>query len=308
MLHAENNFIRSIELDANYAPAHEGLARVLLEKGQLHEAALHVNRALQLDSGWLPAQLLKGRIELQRGNYEKAVSLLRQTIAKSKTAKATGNRKEMMASALYWIGVARFRQGNWAEAERVFAAYLRIDPSNGSAKEYWQQAAENRKLLEDKPEWIRELTLKPEITRGQLALLLYNTLLPMLKKNNADSALFGSGFANNDSLIVCELNKFNLMPLYPDSTFKAGKKAVRGDLALALGQVLNGGETKTASVQPMVFDDVARVFPFYAYVNRLVALQIMLPVNEHVFGTHRPLNGLEALRAIEKTKLIVRKR
>ena len=301
---AEDDFERALELDAGYAPAHEGLGRILIEEGRLHEAALHVNRALQLDSTWMPALVLKGRIEIIKGNYEKAAATFQKTIAKARRLNAFEDKKQQAASALFWIGVARYKQSHWQEAERVLAKYLQLNPSNRKADSLYRQAKQNSQLLMGKSAGVRSLAGQKVLKRGQLAVLCYETLLPILPKPDESCPKIAKDIMPQDSLYEAfeELSRRGLLEPYPDSTFKPQKPAERGDLALLLGRLLQQNIPDTMESNLKDFKDVARIYPFYAYVNRLVEFDIMPAVNGYSFAPHRVISGLEALKAIEKTK------
>ena len=305
---AENDFERALELDAHYAPAHEGLGRIFLGEDRLYEAALHVNRAIQLDSIWMPALLLKGRIELCKGNYEKAVAILQETIAKARELKALENKNQLTASALFWIGVSRYEQGNWEEAERILEKFLQLKPSNKKANMYYQKAKQNSRLLMGKSDGVRTLAAQKVLTRGQLAALFYETLLPVLPPTDDSFRIIVKDITWQDPLyeVFQELSQRGLLETYPDSTFKPQRPAERGDLVLLLGRLLQQTMPDTLTGSPKIYTDVARVYPFFAYVNRLVVLNILPSVSEHTFMPHRVLSGLEALMAIEKTKKVLK--
>ncbi|HID38525.1 MAG TPA: tetratricopeptide repeat protein [Calditrichaeota bacterium] len=305
---AENDFKRALELDPEYAPAHEGLGRILLEEGRLHEAALHIDRALELDKAWMPALMLKGRLYLLRGDYNISIAVLKDIIKRVKDLEALEDKKKLTASALYWIGVAHFEQKGWQKAENIFSELLRINPDDEHAKKMLREASYYAQLIQGKSERVKQMVLQKTIKRGELALLIYEILVPTLGMANDSSGVVAKDIAPAEPLynVLKELSTLGLMLPYPDSTFKPQTIAERGDLVLVLGRVLDRTEPHTIDTNRVDFLDVPHIFPFYSYVNRIVTLNIMSSVDEQHFVPRRPLSGLEALEAIEKTKAILK--
>lgn len=75
---ARRSFIASLALarrsGIDFAPPHEGMARVLLEQGKLDEATYEANAALELDRQWTPTYLVLGRIAEREKNPELALA------------------------------------------------------------------------------------------------------------------------------------------------------------------------------------------------------------------------------------------
>ncbi|MCJ7457957.1 MAG: tetratricopeptide repeat protein, partial [candidate division Zixibacteria bacterium] len=70
---AEREFRRAIELNPNYATAHQWFARLLLNLGRTSEAIEETNKALELDPLSLINNLAAGYVYLDAGREDKAV-------------------------------------------------------------------------------------------------------------------------------------------------------------------------------------------------------------------------------------------
>lgn len=66
--------LRARQSGIDFAPPHEGLARVLLEQGKLDDATYEANAAVELDRRWTPGYLVLGRIAEREKNPELALA------------------------------------------------------------------------------------------------------------------------------------------------------------------------------------------------------------------------------------------
>lgn len=66
--------LRARQSGIDFAPPHEGLARVLLEQGKLDDATYEANAAVELDRQWTPSYLVLGRIAEREKNPELALA------------------------------------------------------------------------------------------------------------------------------------------------------------------------------------------------------------------------------------------
>lgn len=75
---AEREFRRSIQLNPDYAPAHQWFANALATEGRLPEALKEINRAEQIDPASNAIMADKGLILLELGRTDDALGLLKQ--------------------------------------------------------------------------------------------------------------------------------------------------------------------------------------------------------------------------------------
>ena len=77
---AEEEFRRAIELDPNYATAHQWYAEYLAGMGRFDEAKPEMRRALELDSTSIMLNLMMGWVSLKARDYDAAIEQYRQTL------------------------------------------------------------------------------------------------------------------------------------------------------------------------------------------------------------------------------------
>ena len=77
---AERGFQRAIELNPNYAPAHQWYSHLLMAKGKTSESIAEARRAAELDPLSLPANMNLGWQYYWARNYDLAVEHLRKTL------------------------------------------------------------------------------------------------------------------------------------------------------------------------------------------------------------------------------------
>ncbi len=106
---ADVEFRRAIELDPDYAPAHQWFAFLLVSQGRFDDALVESHTALELDSGSVSARRSLGWMYYYSRRYERAVYHLERTIALNPTADETYR----------ILGLALAQQGDYAASEQV---------------------------------------------------------------------------------------------------------------------------------------------------------------------------------------------
>ncbi|BAX81436.1 hypothetical protein ALGA_3136 [Labilibaculum antarcticum] len=82
---AEREFKRAIELNTNYATAHQWYAEYLGAVGKIDEAIEEINKALELDPLSVTMHSMSGVYHYQRGYYEQALALHQTVLDMDKT-------------------------------------------------------------------------------------------------------------------------------------------------------------------------------------------------------------------------------
>lgn len=82
---AEREFKRAIELNTNYATAHQWYAEYLGAVGKIDEAIKEINKALELDPLSVTMHSMSGVYHYQRGYYEQALALHQTVLDMDKT-------------------------------------------------------------------------------------------------------------------------------------------------------------------------------------------------------------------------------
>ena len=115
--------VKSIALNAAFAPAHNQLGLLELQAGQLTQAEEQLKLAISLDPQYAEAQSNLGVLYGQQGHNQQAEKLFRQ---------ATENNPQY-AQAFVNLGLVLASQGRFAEAEEELSHALQLRPGNASA-------------------------------------------------------------------------------------------------------------------------------------------------------------------------------
>jgi tetratricopeptide (TPR) repeat protein len=146
---AEQEFKLAIELNPNYAYAHECYASLLVSKGRFEEAIAEANRAQELDPFSLAISVKRGFILENARRYDEAIEQLRRVIAMDQnnfqahwvlghTYAASGRIDEAIAAsekaaalsrtpgALGFLGMCYGLAGRKAEANKILNELLEL--------------------------------------------------------------------------------------------------------------------------------------------------------------------------------------
>ncbi|MBA3560239.1 MAG: protein kinase, partial [Gemmatimonadaceae bacterium] len=142
---AEEEFLRAIERDSNYATAHQWYANFLAAMGRFEEAEREMRRAQALDPLLLIASAALGWVFYHQGDYERAAAQYRSTLERDSTftlahlwlgqsLEMLGRKDESLVSlqraatlsgegAIFVAALARLHavRGEHAEAERLLS-------------------------------------------------------------------------------------------------------------------------------------------------------------------------------------------
>jgi tetratricopeptide (TPR) repeat protein len=137
------HFRRALEINANYAPAHNAYGAVLLKRGKLKEAVNHFSRAVGIDPDYRDArENLRGALERLGRPGDRAQRLNQEAIglaAEGKLPAAAGKLAEALrlrpefAEAHYNLGNIVASQGKQGEAIAHFSEAVRIRPDYAEA-------------------------------------------------------------------------------------------------------------------------------------------------------------------------------
>jgi TolB-like protein len=107
---AEKDFKRAIELNPDYAPAHQEYAEYLTKKGRFEEALQEIKYAQELEPFSVIFHAIEGLILSYRRHYDQAIEKLKRVI----------NMDPELSQARNYLGWAYLRKGIYEEALAVF--------------------------------------------------------------------------------------------------------------------------------------------------------------------------------------------
>ncbi len=279
------------------ATARRRLAEVKLQVTEKHVAAGRSARALG-DQGTAAEEFrraLDAAPELAGLRIELADALVAQDDLAGATevlgADPAGDRQVLLR-----LGEVLGLRRDYAGALDAYRRVLSGNPQDPDAK---RRALEAREALElsSMPEEFQRIPAEPRITRADLAALLSTrvTALARLAPREPEVAVDISGSWARTHIL--KALSFDLLPLYPNHTFQPGATVRRGDLARAVGRVLELLHWPVAA--PPDISDMTRNNVYYDGVARAVSAGIMDLTPSGAFEAWRPVSGRDALDVIE---------
>jgi len=257
--------------------------RGALEAGDLDAAIACYQRALETapEVGGVRVEL--ANLLVKKGDNDQAIAVL----------EADGGQDRQVLNRLGEILV------DLKEYQRALQAYrqlLQRDPKDAEAARH---ALEIRSTLEflQMPEEYRRIAASPRITRADLAALLSVkvTALSKVTPGEARVAVDISGSWARDHII--KALSLDIMDVYPNHTFQPGAIVRRGDLAQAMGRILD--LLKWPQAPGPALKDVSPNNLVYAGAVRAVGTGLMDLTPDGAFEAWRPVSGQEAAAIIE---------
>ncbi len=138
---AEHHFLRAIECDGNFAPAHHLVAFYLRRHGKLKQALTMWRKFLELSpSGPLAGEARDCARQIEDPEYLKGVFQVgKDAVEAGQTTEAVRRLKEVVtkvpewASAWHWYGMALRRQKKYEESRVAAEKAVRLGPSDPDA-------------------------------------------------------------------------------------------------------------------------------------------------------------------------------
>ncbi len=330
---ARELFARALQGQDDYVPALAGSGAVALRQARFGEALTAYRRAATLspEDPRLRARLAEVKLQAT----EKAVAAAREALERQDVAEGLRQYHMALDAAPELAGVrlelaellvSRGQAGDAAEVLRAdplgdravlmrlgalseqlqdwsgaLSAYQRVLARDGRDAEAARRAAAARATLElsQMPEEYRRILDAPRLTRAELAALLSVKLgtLERLPVGQPGVAVDISGSWAREH--VLRMLSLGVMEVYPNHTFQPGATVRRGDLAAAVGRVLDLRRWPAGA--PPAISDMSRSNLFYAAAARVVAAGLMDLSAGGAFEPWRPVSGRDAADVIEAT-------
>jgi serine/threonine-protein kinase len=213
---AEKEFKRAIELNPNYASAHQWYCEYLRSMGRFDEAITEIKRAQQLDPLSLIVSTQVGQTYYVARRYDDAIAQLHKTIESDPNfSRAYGNlARAYMAKGMYEEAIEANRKGRLLrgmppEQVEKRAAALKEAYRKLGARGYWQKALE----LEQEEARKRNTEIsQAELARFQIRMGNKEQALDLLEKS------LESG--KHDPVLADLKNHPEWEPLYTDPRFQ----------------------------------------------------------------------------------------
>lgn len=206
-------------------------------------------------------------------------------------ADAREDRQVMLRLGEVLIGLQEYPQ-----ALDVYRRLLAHDPQDPEAQRRSKEARDALELLK-MPEEYRRIPSASRISRADLAALVVAkvTALSRVKDREARVAVDISGSWARE--YITGALALDILDVYPNHTFQPGATVRRGDLARAVGRVLDLlGWPASAGSLPT---DLAPTNLYYDRVVRVVGAGLMELTPTGAFEPWRPVTGRDALDVVE---------
>jgi tetratricopeptide (TPR) repeat protein len=203
---------------------------------------------------------------------------------------------------LFKLGEILARMKDYAGSLDAYRRVLSQDPHDAEAQ---RRVLEARGAfdLSTMPEEFQRIPAAPRITRADLAALVATrvTALSRLKGGEPEVAVDISGSWAREHIL--KTLSFDILPVYPNHTFQPGATVRRGDLAHAVGRILDllhWPATAGTSISDMTPSNV-----YFEGASRAVAAGIMDLTPTGAFEAWRPVSGRTALDVVEVLSRVV---
>ena len=159
------HYQKALQINPDYAEAHNNLGNALLQKGRVAEAITHYQKALQIKPDYAVVHDNLGNVLLQKGNVGEAITHYQQALQINPNyAEAHNN-----------LGNALLQQGRVAEAITHYQQALQIKPDYAEAHNNlaWELATAPQASLRNGGEAVELAQRANQLTGGENPVILH---------------------------------------------------------------------------------------------------------------------------------------
>jgi len=259
-----------------------------------------LDRALSIDTNNLPARLLRARLLWQLAEYRAAETDLNLCLKQLRPQTPPKLRAE-----IYLLkGRVSGKRLRFDDAVNYYQKLLRLYPGYPGAEKELRQMTAYRKYGKGLGSAAKEILLKKEITRADLAALLAARLRFLV--DSAQSAVntpSSSSAAMQRQADIALAVSSGWLPLFPDSSFKPNSVVDRARFTLCITNMLlkyRPDSLWKARFSGRRYSDINPDNPLYPYIKLATAFHLVDFIDGEAFLARRPLNGLEAIKSIQR--------
>jgi len=303
LVQAEIDFHTTLEYQANFAPAFEGLAQILFKKNKIIQAEHYLDLAIQSDKKWIPAYILKGRIYLQKEDFDLALEELNlaNNLASNHNLLSLSKEIEPLLADAY-SGI-----GDFYQAHQHYQKAVKNFPQEKHLQIKMMQTAAYVKMLQNKGEQVNGIMAKEVITRADLAVLLLNYLIP--DRVNQDTLNFTikdlpESATQREAILKCVHLKY--LSLLPDGTFRPSDRVDRAEMALFIQQILKMQFSDFGSANLLIISDIEPWQSYARAASLVVKLNIMRLDEDGGFVAQNLIPGTKALQIVLRLATVLK--
>ena len=176
-----------------------------------------------------------------------------------------------------------------------------------------QHIGELRKLLafEAMPEEYKNIAQTSEITRAQLAALIFTNLKFLTKYSSSGSVIVVDAFDHWATNYIRKAVELGMIEVFPNRTFQPSRWITKIELTRAAArilQILEGNEGKKIQSPEenadMIISDVPHSNIYHSMVMKTIAAGVVSLDVDGKFHMNRPVSGAEALSMINRLQVL----
>ncbi len=194
------------------------------------------------------------------------------------------------------LGALHTEANAHARALAVYRRMLARDPTDTEVRALYDAAARAAEMA-GMPEEYRRIPSAARISRADLAALIAIKVPALARVTPAAPEVvtdIGSSWAREH---ILKGLSYDLFDVFPNHTFQPGSAVRRGDLARAVGRVLE--LLRTPLRTPPQVTDLAGTNRLSPYVRRTLAAGLMEVTATGAFEPWKPVSGEEAMRVVD---------
>lgn len=291
-----------------FAPAHEGIGLIHLERGNLETAEREMREAMKIDGNYANARVGMGRIRHAQGRLDDAINEYDKAL-KTKT-KSGEEQPEAYKKAWLYKGRVLEDQNSMDQAELSYHNALEIDPQFIEASSAWERLQELRRATAGQSDVMKKVAASPAVTRAEISAVLVE-MLPLdriyrhLMAEVDTPADIADSWARgySEKVLAC-----GILEVYPDGGFHPDETLTRAELAATMQMILVEAfrdpslATKYIGETKADFSDLSPQSPFYNPVRLMTSRGIMKGKMDGTFGVEEQVPGAEALEILRRLK------
>lgn len=277
------------EVKLQVTERHVASAQTARQQGDLPAASAELRAALDAAPELADVRIDLAQLLLGQGDAAAAVAILEADPAQDR-------------HVLLALGELQFAQ---KEYPRALEAYRKILQGNPKDAEAQQRASDVRRAVElsQMPEEYRRIPDSPRVTRADLAAMIAVKITALQRLPVAEGRVATDISGSWARAHVLRVLSLDIMDVYSNHTFQPGAVVRRGDLAAALGKVL---DLLGFAVRPApVLKDVSPNNLLYPGVTRVVSAGLMDVTPDGAFEAWRQVSGKDAMALVEALARLV---
>jgi tetratricopeptide (TPR) repeat protein len=318
---AAEEFSRARALNARFAPAYVGLARVELERWNYSGALALLKEAQRYDKKLVDVYAIRSQVYSREGqkNWEK------KALAELKRGEKLDPRDDRIP---YCRGIVYGKAGRFAEAAQSFGASVAMKGPLAEKAAREQQHVQQVVRAQAEAEHAGvDIALIPVVTRADLALLLLDEFdvktwlgdrrpvvqdlsfrehLPVALAQKHETLMPQDIAAHPKRNAILDVLRLNIpgLELYPDGRFGAESPVTRAEFAQVMQGLLALGN-RESDLATRYFGEASRFGDLrsdhFAYNAAVITIQrgILVARKDGSFGPDEPVSGAEAILGIK---------